>query len=219
MIGGSAAEQPCGSPRAGTGPRRARRSMREIDHHDAVLLDDADQQDDADQRDHAEVEAERASASASAPSAGRGQRREDRERVDVALVEHAEDRCRRRREPRAMSSGSLASEVLEGLRVALEGAERARPALPSSRSALLDRPRPPGRARRPGARLKRERHRRELALVVDRRVARSGASSSLAKVVSGTCCPLSGDLHVDLVERCRVALRARAGPPGSRGSC
>jgi hypothetical protein len=31
---------------------------REVDHHDAVLLDDADQQHDADQRDQAEVEPE-----------------------------------------------------------------------------------------------------------------------------------------------------------------
>jgi hypothetical protein len=37
---------------------------REVDHHDAVLLDDADQQDDADQRDQAEVEAEQHQRSA-----------------------------------------------------------------------------------------------------------------------------------------------------------
>ena len=33
--------------------------QREIDHHDAVLLHNADEQDDADQRDHAEIRAGR----------------------------------------------------------------------------------------------------------------------------------------------------------------
>ena len=46
--------------------------MREVDHHDAVLLDDADQQDDADQRDQAEVEAEQHQRSASAPTPAEG---------------------------------------------------------------------------------------------------------------------------------------------------
>ncbi len=61
----------------------------EVDHHDRVLLDDPDQEDDADQRDHGQVvlhyhqRQERANA-------GRGERREDRNRVDIALVEHAE---------------------------------------------------------------------------------------------------------------------------------
>ena len=34
------------------------RLQSEVDHHDGVLLDDADQQDDADQRDHIEVASE-----------------------------------------------------------------------------------------------------------------------------------------------------------------
>jgi len=37
--------------------------QREVDHHDGVLLDDADQQDDADQGDDAEIVVETASAS------------------------------------------------------------------------------------------------------------------------------------------------------------
>ena len=39
-------------------PLLALRLQGEVDHHDGVLLDDADEQDDADQGDHAEVVAE-----------------------------------------------------------------------------------------------------------------------------------------------------------------
>ena len=52
------------APQAGLVDRLARRQAalalgleREVDHHDAVLLDDADQQDDADQRDHRQLHA------------------------------------------------------------------------------------------------------------------------------------------------------------------
>ena len=62
---------------------------REVDHHDRVLLDDADQQDDADDRDDVEVVAGDQQRQQRA-DAGRGQRREDRDRVDEALVEHAQ---------------------------------------------------------------------------------------------------------------------------------
>jgi len=48
MIGWSAAGTPDKSL-GGACPGRARRE-REVDHHDAVLLDDADEQQDADQR-------------------------------------------------------------------------------------------------------------------------------------------------------------------------
>ena len=63
--------------------------QREVDHHDGVFLDDADQQDDADERDDAEVGAAEHQREQRA-DAGRRQRREDRDRVDVALIEHAE---------------------------------------------------------------------------------------------------------------------------------
>ena len=47
----------------------------EIDHHDAVLLDDADQQDDADQRDQTEIELNSISiASAPTPAEGKVER-------------------------------------------------------------------------------------------------------------------------------------------------
>src|ERR1019366_10820362 len=63
---------------------------REIDHHDRVLLDDSDQQKDADQRDQAELQAEHHEGEDRA-HAGRGQRRQDGERVGVALIEDSED--------------------------------------------------------------------------------------------------------------------------------
>ena len=92
----------------------------EVDHHDAVLLDDADQQDDADQRDQAEVESEQHQDRERA-DAGRGQRRQDRERMDVALVEDAEDQIDHD-ERRQDQQRHGAERLLEGLRGALEAA-------------------------------------------------------------------------------------------------
>ena len=63
---------------------------REVHHHDAVLLDDADQQDDADQRDDRQIEVKHQQHQ-QRPDAGRGQRREDGQRMDVALVEHSQN--------------------------------------------------------------------------------------------------------------------------------
>ncbi len=61
----------------------------EVDHQNGVLLHDAHQQHDADQRDHRQVIAEQHQRQECA-DAGRGQRGEDRERVDEALVQHTE---------------------------------------------------------------------------------------------------------------------------------
>src|ERR1700730_14426390 len=61
-----------------------------IDQHDAVLLDDADEQYDADDRDHAQIEVNRHQQQQRA-DAGRRQGRDDGDRVDQALVENAED--------------------------------------------------------------------------------------------------------------------------------
>ena len=74
--------------------------QREIDHHDGVLLDDADQEHDADQRDDAEIRAADAQGEQGAHS-GRGQRGENREGMDVAFVQHAKhdvDRDQRRQD-------------------------------------------------------------------------------------------------------------------------
>ena len=92
--------------------------QREVDHHDGVLLHDADQQDDADQRDDVEVVAGDQQRQDRA-DAGRGQRREDRDRVDVALVEHAEhdvDRHQRGQDQQRL----VGQRVLKRLRGALE---------------------------------------------------------------------------------------------------
>ena len=62
----------------------------EIDQHDAVLLHDADQEDDPDDADHRQIELAGPQGDERA-DARRRQRREDRQRVDVALVKHAEN--------------------------------------------------------------------------------------------------------------------------------
>jgi hypothetical protein len=61
---------------------------RKIDHHDGVLLHDADQQDHADQCHDAEISVEQRQGE-HRPDAG-GRQGQDRERVNVALVEDAE---------------------------------------------------------------------------------------------------------------------------------
>jgi hypothetical protein len=62
---------------------------RHVDHHDGVLLDDTDQQDDADQRDQAEFGAKQQQRQHRADS-GRWQRRQDGDRMHVALVQDPE---------------------------------------------------------------------------------------------------------------------------------
>ncbi len=61
-----------------------------IDQHDAVLLDDADEQYDADEGDHGQIVVHRHQQQQRA-EAGRRQGRDDGDGVDHALVEHAED--------------------------------------------------------------------------------------------------------------------------------
>src|ERR1700730_2795295 len=101
----------------------ALRLQREVDHHDRVLLHDADQQDDADQRDDVQVRLEELKREDGA-DARRGQRRENGDGVDIALVEDAQEDVdgdeRGEDEERLAGGGGL-----EGLRRALEaGADR-----------------------------------------------------------------------------------------------
>src|ERR1700731_2620425 len=134
-----------------------------IDQHDAVLLDDADEQYDADDRDHAQVEVNRHQQQQRA-DAGRRQGRDDGDRVDEALVEHAEnnvdDEERRKDEDRRALQRRA-----EGLGIALEaGLERQRRVqlffnLLNIAYRLANRD-----ARR---KIERDRHRRELTRVVD----------------------------------------------------
>ena len=103
-------------------------------------------------RDQTEVEAEQHQRRERA-DAGRRQRRQDRQRVDVALVEHAEDDVDDD-ERRGDQQRHRAQRGLEGLRVALERADQRSPACRISRSRLLDRLGRLCRATTPGARLK-----------------------------------------------------------------
>ena len=64
--------------------------QRKVDQHDAILFNDADQQDDADDTNHIERHAEQHQRQQGAKPRG-GQGGDDRERMDRALVEHAED--------------------------------------------------------------------------------------------------------------------------------
>ncbi len=62
---------------------------RRVDDPDRVLLDDADQQNDADDADHVEILAGDHQRQ-QRPDAGRGQRRQDRDGMNEALVQHAQ---------------------------------------------------------------------------------------------------------------------------------
>ncbi len=74
---------------AGDSPRCALRLQREIDQHDAVLLDDAHQQDDRDHTHDVErLAGDQQREQRAEP--GRGQGGEDGQRMQQALVQHAE---------------------------------------------------------------------------------------------------------------------------------
>ena len=90
----------------------------EVHHHDAVLLHDADQKDDADDADHRQIEAESHQHQKRAHAGGR-QRRQDRQRVDEALIQHAEDDVDHH-ERRDNQERRRRQRALKGLRVALE---------------------------------------------------------------------------------------------------
>ena len=102
----------------GRSPRRRRRPVapqrqRHVDHHDGVLLDDADQHQQADHRDDREVEAEQPSAQQRADRRRR-QAGQDGQRMDEALVEDAEHDVDR--DDRAEDEQALVGErVLERL--------------------------------------------------------------------------------------------------------
>ena len=62
---------------------------RKVDHHDGVLLHDADEQDDADKSHDTEFHAEEQQRE-DRTDGSRRQSREDRERMNITLVQHAE---------------------------------------------------------------------------------------------------------------------------------
>jgi hypothetical protein len=91
---------------------------RHVDQHDAILLHDSDQQDNADNADHVQRPPDQHERNQCAET-GRRERRQNRQRVNGALIEDAEDnidseqRCEDQRR-------RSAERALEGLRVALE---------------------------------------------------------------------------------------------------
>src|SRR5271155_4755195 len=135
-----------------------------VDQHDADLLDDAYQQNDPEDSDHVERHAEQHQGQQGAEPR-RGQGGDDRDRVDRALVEHAEDDVDRD-QGRQDQDWRATERALKRLRTALKtGGNRARQV--ELLRGLLDR----------GDRLadrnfhgkvEAQRYRRELALVVDR---------------------------------------------------
>ena len=70
-------------------PAIALRIQREVDHHDRVLLHDADEQDHADQRDQAKFRLEQQKREHRADT-GRRQRGENSDRVDVTLIKNTQ---------------------------------------------------------------------------------------------------------------------------------
>ncbi len=184
---------------------------RKVDHHDGVLLHDADEQDDADERNHAELGA-RDQQREQRADAGRGQRGDDGDGVDVALVEHAQhdvDGDQRGQDQQRL----VGQRGLEGGGRALEAGIDAGRHL----DALLD---CVHRLDRIAQRLARREveadHRgRELALVPDGQL-RAGllpmgqhAQRNLRAV---------GRLHVEIVQRRGIGLEVLARLPSPRGT-
>ena len=64
--------------------------QREIDHHDRILLHDADQQDNSDHGDDVQLGSKQHHRHQRA-DAGRWQRRNDRQRMNQAFVQHSQD--------------------------------------------------------------------------------------------------------------------------------
>ena len=218
MIGPEAQQARLEMASRGSGPR-ALGLEREVDHHDRVLLHDADEQDDADQRDDLRLRPEEQQRQQGA-DAGRGQRREDRERVDVALVEHAEhdvDRDQRGQDQQRLvgrATAWKACAVPWKLPCMLAGR-------PISRLGALDRGDRVAERRRRARRLNESVTRRELALVVDRERRGRRTRSAVNERVSGTVRAGRPRAHVDVAgapsgDVCAELAAAR--PPSRRGT-
>jgi hypothetical protein len=97
----------------------------EVDHHDGVLLDDADQHDDADEGVEAQIDAEDQQGQQGA-EAGGGQAGKNGQGVDEALVEDAEHDVDHQDRDQQQDAQAL-ERGLEGLRASLQaGVERGR---------------------------------------------------------------------------------------------
>jgi hypothetical protein len=99
----------------------------EVDHHDGVFLDDADQHDDADEGVETEIDAKDQQRQQRA-EARRGQPRKDRQGVDETLVENAEHQVDHQNRHQQQDAQALLRR-LEGLCGALQaGVQRDRDA-------------------------------------------------------------------------------------------
>ena len=127
----------------------ALRLKRKIDHHDGVLLDDADQQHDTDDRDNRQIVTEQRQHDERA-DAGRRQRRQDGDWVDVAFVQNPQndvDNDDRRQDEQRHGRQRFLELLRRALERALQRHRRAQIALGSS-----------GCCRRPGRANSRARH-------------------------------------------------------------
>ena len=144
---------------------RPLRLQREVDHHDGVLLHDADQQNDADHRDDGELGLEEQQRQQRA-HAGRRQRRENRDRDGCSFRTGCPARCRR--SPARRGSARAGSTATPGRPARCPGSfPRTVAGMPISRSGVLDRAHRVAQ-RHAGRQVERQRDRRELALVIHR---------------------------------------------------
>ena len=173
MIGRKRSRHASSIAAAGASAARALGLDGEVHHHDGVLLHDAHQQHDADQRHQRQVGAAQHQRQQRA-DAGRGQRGQDRDRVDQAFVEHAEHDVdhhdRRQDQPRLGGERAL-----ELRRVARHSCRRSSAAGRCRCSAAATASHRVAQ-RCAGRQIEAQRHRRELRLMRDRPAARSSCS-------------------------------------------
>ena len=175
---------------------------REVNHHDGVLLHDADQQDDADQRDQRQVLAAQQQRQQRA-HARRRQAREDGDGVDVALIEHAQDDVDD--DDGGQDQERLALE--RGLELRRAAGEGRHDGIGQADFLLRGLDRLDRRAQRTARpQVEGERHRRELALVDDGQ--RGGADLDFGKGAQRHHLAGAG-LDVDLVQGLRRELVLR----------
>ena len=190
-------------------PARPLGIERDVDHHDRVLLHDADQQDHADERDDRELGPAQHQRQRRAEP-GRRQRGEDRQRMNQALVQNPEDDVDRQRGRR--ESARVRSRARTGRRSRCPESCRARS---PARRGRASRHRSPPRRRRGTlpAQVEGQRRRRELRLVIHRQ--RRGVRlirRERAERHEGA----RRRSHVDLLERLRDAPGRRVPPPSRR---
>src|SRR6266851_1180530 len=177
--------------------------QRKVDHHDRILLHNADQQNDSDQRNHTQVHMKQQQRQNRA-HARRRQRRQNRDRVNVALIQHTQhnvdDDQRRQNQQRLILQRSL-KRPRRSLKLRIH----------TGRHIQL-RLRPVHRIHRIADRLarrqiERDRHSRELALVTDHQ--RRRLLFEVSKRRQRHLRPIR-TLHINVAERSRIPLKLRS---------